>query len=203
VLSETSATATDRNLPLESDQVLMEAISRGDQNAFADLYKRYQQQIFCYLLRILQDNAGAEDVLQEVFLAVWQGSGKFKHRSSVKTWIYRIAYKRSISWLRKYKRKSNPIPLAEVIDTGAGPEETAMSAIQHAQLKSAMAGLPPKHRAVLELAFAQDMSYPEIAEVLNCPIGTVKSRMSYALRNLNQILRKTGSDHWRDAGEEM
>jgi len=78
-----------------------------------------------------------------------------------------------------------------------------MSAIQHAQLKSAMAGLPPKHRAVLELAFAQEMSYPEIAEILNCPIGTVKSRMSYALRNLNQILRKTASDHWRDAGQEM
>jgi RNA polymerase sigma-70 factor (ECF subfamily) len=202
VLSGTHATATEGSLTLEGDQYLLKAITQGDQNAFADLYKRYQQQVYGYLLRILQDEAGAEDVLQEVFLAVWQGSGKFKHRSSVKTWIYRIAYKRSISWLRRYERKSSPIQLDEIVDSGVGPEETAISAIRIAHLKRAMVCLPPKHRAVLELAFTQDMSYLEIAEILNCPIGTVKSRMSYAIRNLSQILLKAGIDHWEGFSEE-
>ncbi len=202
MLSGTHATATERSLTLEGDQYLLKAITQGDQNAFADLYKRYQQQVYGYLLRILQDEAGAEDVLQEVFLAVWQGSGKFKHRSSVKTWIYRIAYKRSISWLRRYERKSSPIQLDEIVDSGVGPEETAISAIRIAHLKRAMVCLPPKHRAVLELAFTQDMSYLEIAEILNCPIGTVKSRMSYAIRNLSQILLKAGIDHWEGFSEE-
>ena len=202
MLSKILATASERNLLLEGDQNLLKAISKGDQNAFADLYKQYQQQVYGYLLRILQDEAGAEDVLQEVFLAVWQGSGKFKHRSSVKTWIYRIAYKRSISWLRRYQQKSSSIQLDEIVDAGVGPEETAISTIRIAHLKRAMVCLPPKHRAVLELAFTQEMSYLEIAEILNCPIGTVKSRMSYAIRNLSQILLKAGIDHWEGSGEE-
>jgi RNA polymerase sigma-70 factor (ECF subfamily) len=186
----------------ENDQQLIRATASGSEIAFGEIYQRYHRPIYNYLFRIIQDEAGADDILQEVFLAIWQGANKFKHQSSVKTWIYRIAYKQSISWLRKHPRKISQMELEEIVDKSKSPEESAITAIQNTQLKRAMADLAPKHRAVLELAFIEEMSYSEIAEILNCPIGTVKSRMSYALRNLNQVMLKLGIDHWEDGGKE-
>ena len=187
----------------EEDIYLIQATAAGSESAFSEVYRRYYQPIYNYLLRIVQDDAGADDILQEVFLAVWQGAGKFKKKSTVKTWIYRIAYKQSISWLRKHGRKSSPIELEEVIDSGESPEDKALTEIRNVNIRRAMGKLTPKHRAVLELAFVQDMSYSDISEVLDCPVGTVKSRMSYALRYLNQILLKTGIENWDDLGKEM
>jgi RNA polymerase sigma-70 factor (ECF subfamily) len=189
-------------LDAEEDFLLIKAIADGNENAFGEMYCRYQQPIYNYLLRTIQDDAGADDILQEVFLAVWQGAGKFRQKSTVKTWIYRIAYKQSISWLRKHHQKPHLRELEEVVDGSEGPEETAMVTIRNAQLKRAMTGLGPKHRAVLDLAFVQDMSYTEIAAILDCPIGTVKSRMSYALHHLSQILVKIGIDAWENTGKE-
>lgn len=186
----------------EDDQQLIRATANGSEAAFGQIYQKYHQPIYNYLLRITQDEAGADDILQEVFFAIWQGASKFKHLSSLKTWIYRIAYKQSISWLRKHQRKSNPMELDEIVDGSRTPEETAISSDQSTQLRKAMADLAPKHRAVLELAFIEEMSYSEIAEILNCPIGTVKSRMSYALRNLNHVMVKIGIDQWEDSGKE-
>ena len=187
---------------LEEDVYLIQLIAGGSENAFGEIYRRYHQPIYNYLLRIVQDDAGGDDILQEVFLAVWQGAGKFKQKASVKTWIYRIAYKQSISWLRKHGGESSPAKLEEVVDSGESPEERALTAIRNANIKRAMEGLSPKHRAVLELAFVQDMSYTEIAEILDCPVGTVRSRMSYALRHLNQILLKAGIETWDEKGKE-
>jgi len=186
----------------DNDQLLIRATASGSEIAFGEIYRRYHHPIYNYLLRITQDEAGADDILQEVFLAVWQGASRFKYQSSVKTWIYRIAYKQSISWLRKHPRKTSRIELEEIIDLGQSPEETAIATIQNTQLKKAMAALAPKHRAVLELAFIEEMSYSEIADILHCPIGTVKSRMSYALRNLSSVMLMIGSDHWEDSGKE-
>jgi len=193
-------TVPDQNV--ENDQQLISAIANGSEIAFGEIYQRYHQPIYNYLFRIIQDEAGADDILQEVFLAIWQGANKFKYQSSVKTWIYRIAYKQSISWLRKHPRKINQMELEEIVDKGKSPEESAITAIQNTQLRKAMVDLTPKHRAVLELAFIEEMSYSEIAVILNCPIGTVKSRMSYALRNLSQVMLKLGIDHWEDGGKE-
>lgn len=184
------------------DQQLIQATARGSEKAFGEIYQRYHHLIFNYLLRITQDEDGANDIMQEVFLAIWQGASRFKHQSSVKTWIYRIAYKRSISWLRKHSRKTSQMELEEVVDLGRSPEETAIVTIQNAQLKKAMATLAPKHRTVLEFAFIEEMSYSEIADILNCPMGTVKSRMSYALRNLGNVMRMIGSEFWDDGGKE-
>jgi len=186
----------------DEDQQLMHAIASGSEIAFGEIYRRYHHPIYNYLIRITQDEAGADDILQEVFLAVWQGASRFKYQSSVKTWIYRIAYKQSITWFRKHTKKSRRMELEEIVDFGKSPEETAIATIQNTQLKKAMEALAPKHRAVLEFAFIEEMSYSEIADILNCPIGTVKSRMSYALRNLSSAILMVGSDHMEDGGKE-
>jgi RNA polymerase sigma-70 factor (ECF subfamily) len=89
-----------------------------------------------------------------------------------------------------------------MIDSGESPEERAMAAMRSIYINKAMAGLTLKHRAVIELAFVQEMSYAEIAEILDCPVGTVKSRMSYALRQLSQSLLNTGFNPREEAGKE-
>jgi RNA polymerase sigma-70 factor (ECF subfamily) len=184
------------------DILFIKAIGEGDERAFSDLYQKYYRPVYNYLFSILRDGTGADDVLQEVFIAVWQSASKFQQKSTLKTWIYRIAYKRAMSWLRRHHKTSGSVNLDEVLFSGESPEEATISSIQEHQVHKAMAILSPTHRAVLELAFVQELSYIEIAEILDCPVGTIKSRMSYALRNLSRILTKMDIDHWFDATEE-
>ena len=88
----------------ETDLVLMKKIAIGDEVAFSELYSRYNLPLYNFILRLNGQKDAAEDVLQEVFIAVWQGSNRFQSKSTVKTWLFRIAYHKSISWLRKDKK---------------------------------------------------------------------------------------------------
>ena len=156
-------------------------------------YDRYSVQIFNYLLRLIHEVSIAEELLQEVFLAVWEGAAKFKRRSSVKTWIFRIAHNKAVSWLRRHKSKRDPIPVEENILDGlskdhSSPEDDFFSKWRSEQVIAALDYLSETHRAVIELAYVHDFKYAEIADVMNCPSGTVKSRMSYALKHLKWIL---------------
>jgi RNA polymerase sigma-70 factor, ECF subfamily len=142
-------------------------------------------------LRLIHDPNGAEDVLQEVFIAIWKGASSFRGQACVKTWIYRIAYKRAISWVRnhrfifRYEEKDLP---AEIIEY----DEISMDHWLYGQMIDALNQLSIKHRAVLELAYTHGLSYREIAAALECPIGTVKSRMCYALRSLSGKIKGMG-----------
>ena len=179
----------------ENEYQLMRAIADKDEHAFSEIYQRYHWEIYNYLYKLIGDPSGADDIMQEVFLAVWKGAAKFQQRSSIKTWIYRIAYKQAISWLRKHPVNRELFELDEIPIADNELEESVIISIQHSSVQQAMNFLAPKQRAVLELAFDQGMSYVEIADVLSCPVGTVKSRMSYALRNLNRKLLQIGIDH--------
>jgi RNA polymerase sigma-70 factor (ECF subfamily) len=173
-----------------TDQQLVKAISAGDDQALAVLYSRYSKGVFNYTLRLIRDNEAAEDVLQEVFVAVWQGADGFRQHSSVKTWIFRIAHYKTVNWFRRQKKfdsvESAPADLPEE------PEEAMMASWRAAEVQSALDLLSPNHRATIELAFVHDLSYSEIAEVLSCPKGTVKSRMSHAIKQLGRILKAQG-----------
>jgi RNA polymerase sigma-70 factor (ECF subfamily) len=173
---------------IDQEVILIRGIGQKDETAFIEIYQIYHRQIYNYLVRTLNDPIAADDVLQEVFLAIWQGAAGFRHKSTPKTWIYRIAHKRAISWLRKHKRVSESVELHDQIRDNTSPEEIALVNLENHQLGNALMILPLKHRSVLELAFGQDMSYSEVAEVLNIPVGTVKSRMSHALDVLNKAL---------------
>ena len=173
-----------------SDSQLLLSSARGDDSAFSDLYGRYSVTIYNYLLRLTQDQAASEDLLQEVFVAVWQGAKHFKGRASVKTWIFRIAHNQAISWIRRQQPvlpHTDRLGLASV--TG-NPEKDISIAWDVDQLMLAMERLSPNHRAVVELAFVQGLSYSEIGQIMSCPVGTVKSRMSYALKNLDGLLKQ-------------
>ena len=171
----------------DADRLLLAAVARGEHQAFVTFYDRHAPSVFNYLLRLIHDEKLAEDLLQETFVAVWQGAGKFKRRSKARTWVFRIAHNRAVSWLRRYRPESleddSQIPGEE-----PGPETSVLINWRNEKLLAALDSLSPNHRAVIELAFAQDLTYSEIAQIMRCPIGTVKSRMSYALRRLSQLL---------------
>ena len=172
----------------DSDVVLVRQIAGGDEAAFRELYYRYNVPIFNFVLRIIHEPKEAEDILQEIFLAVWQGACRYREKAQVKTWIYRIAHYKSISWLRKHKPVTS---FDDITDSELdGPEQEAVASWQLNDLKKAINHLSSKHRSVLELAFVQGMAYDEIAKVIGCPVGTVKSRMSYALKALNGKLKR-------------
>lgn len=169
------------------DMAILQEVAHGDQEALAELYRRFSSMLFGFLISLIHDPAAAEDLLQEVFLAVWTGAGRFRGASSVKTWMFNIAYKRSVSWLRK--RRDLPIPEVDELLVEPGVEGTALTNIQNQAIRRALGCLPAEHRAVLELVFFYDCAYKEIAEIMDCPVGTVKSRMSHARRELLGILR--------------
>jgi len=182
ITSDIISGENDKSFSSASDVLLLRWIAGGDELAFSELYQRYYVQIFNYVLRLIHEPKEAEDVLQEIFMAVWRGAYRFREQAQVKTWLYRIAHNQAISWLRKHRPV---IPLEDAMDINSeGPEHTTVDIMQRIEVRKAINCLSIKHRAVLELAFVQGMSYKDIAHVVGCPVGTVKSRMSYALRAL-------------------
>lgn len=170
-----------------ADVDLLRRVAAGDEVAFAELYDLYAPPIYNYLLRLINEPGVAEEILQEVFLAMWRGARRFREEAKVKTWLLRIAHHQAVSWLR---RERTVLWSDDDFDrnTDDSIEDDLARHWQIDQVRGALNQLPPKQRAVIELTFVHGLSYTEIAQVMNCPIGTVKSRMSYALRRMSDLL---------------
>jgi RNA polymerase sigma-70 factor (ECF subfamily) len=171
----------------DADHQLVRQVAARDERAFDELYRSYSAAVYGYLLHLVNEPAVAEDLLQEVFLAAWQGADRFRAEARVKTWLLRIAHHQAVSWLRRRRPAVALDDLAEAV-----ADDTAEEALAYAwradEIRAALERLSANHRAVIELTFMHDLSYTEIAEIMDCPIGTVKSRMSYALRHLDRVL---------------
>ena len=201
ILNQQAASSDFINKTLKTDNAsdlgLIHQIVLKDENALEKLYQRYQIPLYNYLIRIVNDHFAAEDVLQEVFVAVWEGAGRFQARASVKTWVFRIAHFKAVSWIRSnYKfQQTNAIDDLEQLESEQElPEPQALHAWEVAHIHQAMDQLSSIHREVVELFFANGFSYQEIAEIADCPVGTVKSRMNKAIRVLSGFLKFTGID---------
>ena len=172
-----------------AEVALLQRIAQGDRQALADLYLRYRTQLFQYLLQFTPDRGLAEELLQDTFMAVWQGASGFQGKSRVRAWLFGIARRRACKKLRY-----PDLPLADVAELelratrDAEPETMLARKVAHDELVDAMKRLPPGHREVLLLTFEYELSYQEIADVLHVPMGTVKSRLSNAKRNLRALL---------------
>jgi RNA polymerase sigma-70 factor, ECF subfamily len=174
-----------------TDTELLRQVAAGDESAFAELYDLYAPPVYNYLLRLVNESAVAEEILQEVFLAMWQSAHRFREQAKVKTWLLRIAHHQAVSWLRR--TRATPWTEDELEADDHEPiEEQLTHSWRVDQVRAALTRLSSNHRAVIELTFVQGLSYAEVAEVMTCPIGTVKSRMSYALRHLNTLLSEAG-----------
>jgi RNA polymerase sigma-70 factor (ECF subfamily) len=190
-ISDNNIETIDACPPGAPDSDLISSVAGGDEQAFADLYRLYSTSLYNYLRNLVIDEAAAEDLLQDVFIAVWNGARRFRGESQVKTWIYHIAHNQAVSWFRSNHR----IVRAHDHDQPSGEPDLETRAINHwrnDQIREALNQLSPSHREVVELAFFHDLSYLEIAAVVGCPVGTVKSRMSYARRSLNIVFQQLG-----------
>jgi RNA polymerase sigma-70 factor (ECF subfamily) len=168
-------------------------LDAGHLDAFAELYHRYSADIYSYIWRLVSSQNAAEDLLQEIFVAIWQAVDTFEGKSSVKTWLFRIAHYKTMSWMRS-KYRDMEVDEGEVEETGGDPMPDVQIALnwRAEMVQEALGQLSSNHRAVVELFYFHGLSYGEISQVVRCPVGTIKSRMSHALQNLNGILTNYG-----------
>jgi RNA polymerase sigma-70 factor (ECF subfamily) len=141
----------------------------------------------------LNDPALAEEVVQETMIAVWKNAKDYKEQSQLSTWILGIARNKALD--RARARQREPELLREIDRRASGratPEQIARRDSQVERVRSALEKLSPEHREVIMLAFYNELSYSEIAQILNCPEGTVKSRVYYAKEQLKRILSEGG-----------
>lgn len=182
-----------------SDAQLLEAITKRDEQALAALYDRYASILFGLLLRILHDRAEAEDVLQEVFLRVWQRAADFDEaRGRVFTWLVTIARSRAIDRLRAIQSRGRVAEEAARESTFTSVPSAVADAIASEQrevVAQALAEIPEDQRRTLVLAYFEGLTQSEIAARTGEPLGTVKTRTRAGLARLRAILYKavTGS----------
>lgn len=173
---------------LQYDTSLMRRISSNDETAFHELYEAYGQRMYAFALRVTGDPVQAEDVLQDSLVVVWNSAGSFRGTSRLKAWLLGIVHHTAMKALR---HPSNPITadMEETLEDDRGiPEEHVQHHETEERLRTGMAQLSPEHRAVLDLVFYQGLSLQETADAAGCPVGTVKSRLSYARNRLKGLL---------------
>jgi RNA polymerase sigma-70 factor (ECF subfamily) len=168
-----------------SDEVLIERIAAGDRGAMRILFARHRRAVYRWLLRLLTDEALAEDLLNEVFLDVWRQAAAFEARASVSTWLLAIARHKALS----ARRRRTEVELddgyaATVADPADDPELIVEKKSRAELLRRSLRRLPPEQTEVIDLVYYHDKSIKEVAEIVGIPEATVKTRMFYARQKL-------------------
>jgi RNA polymerase sigma-70 factor (ECF subfamily) len=172
-----------------SDATLVERLPRDDSgDELRELYRRYSGQLFGFACNALGDRGLAEEVVQDVFARAWRHAGEYDpQRASVRTWLFSIARNRVVDARRRAAVRPGVTVEAEP-ESPAELDRTLEQAVLRWQIAAALARLSPEHREVIRLAHYGGLTLREIAERQGIPLGTVKSRTSYALRSLRLIL---------------
>jgi RNA polymerase sigma-70 factor, ECF subfamily len=191
------------NKPIRQDGDEAELIERakgGDTKAFGILIERYQRRVVGVAMAVVHDQEDALELAQESFVRAFENIGKFESRSSFSTWLYRIAANIAIDFRRRERR--HPTIRGEEAETeiqrlpskfGNSFKETQRSEMAQ-RIKDALGQLTPEHRAAILLREVEGLSYDEISDVLQCPRGTVMSRLHYARNHLREILKDLAED---------
>jgi RNA polymerase sigma-70 factor, ECF subfamily len=181
----------------EHDLALVRRMAAGEDAALHELYAAYGQRFYAYALRLTGDPAQAEDVVQDALVAAWKSARNFRGEGRVIAWLLGIVHHTALKSLR---HPLQPITdeMEETLQAGSpSPEQQVEQAEQAARLRAGLRALSPEHRAVLELVFYQGLSLGEVAQVCRVPLGTVKSRLSYARQQLRGALTRQGLEEVR------
>jgi RNA polymerase sigma-70 factor, ECF subfamily len=171
-----------------SDGELLWRITGGEETALLELHRRYVNLVFSIALHVLHDHAAAEEVVQDVFLAVWRRAATYDPaRGTVGTWLITLGRYRAIDHLRRQQRQ----PLV-AHDMAEQPTDEAALDADHLDLQQALCALPAEQRACLDLIYFGGLTHYEVAERLQVPLGTVKSRVRLALERLRRALLVLG-----------
>jgi len=174
------------------DEALLALAAREDEEALAQLYDRYSRVAYGLALRIVRDQALAEDAVQEAFVTLWRSAGSFRaEKAKPSTWILTLVHRRAVDVVRREERRR----AAPLVDGMEEPDERALPADEEIELndrrrlvQEALRQLPDDQREALELAYYGGLTQSELAERLSVPLGTIKSRMFTGLRRLRDVL---------------
>jgi len=178
--------------PEASDQALLTRVAERELSALDTLYQRHGRTAFSVAYGILGTTDAAEDVVQDAFLTVWRRAGTFDaERGNARTWLLSVVRHRAIDVTRSRAARPRGVPLDDagaVASPGDDPSSEALRRIEAASVRAALGSLPNGQRQVVKLAFFSGLSYPEIADRIGIPLGTVKSRIRLALERLRATL---------------
>jgi RNA polymerase sigma factor (sigma-70 family) len=172
----------------DNEALLMERIRARDVDAFEELYRNYRDRLARFLLKRLHRPHLIEEVLNDTLMVVWERPFAFNGDSKLSTWIFAIAYRKSMKALRKHQDPIEDTAAEECPSLEPSPEDGFARERVRTLLLKAMAELSAEHRTVLELTYFHELGYQEIAEIMSCPVGTVKTRMFHARRQLRRRL---------------
>ena len=178
-----------------SDEVLIGRIADGDRLAMKVLFARHHVRVYRFVLRMVRNEATAEDLISEVFLDVWRQAGKFEGRSTVSTWMLSIARFKALSALRRRNEEELDDETADAIEDLADDPEVALAKKDKgAVLRQCLDRLSTEHREIIDLVYYHEKSVEEAAGIVGIPEATVKTRMFYARKKLGELLKEQGID---------
>jgi RNA polymerase sigma-70 factor (ECF subfamily) len=191
-----SATATLRARDAAhetTDETLVAAIAQGDKRALQVLFGRHNVRVFRFVLRFVNDEASAEDMVSEVFLDVWRQAERFERRSQVSTWLLAIARNKALSLLRRRSTEELDEEVAEFIeDPSDNPEVSMQKRQQTTVLQECLTQLSAAHREIVDLVYYHEKTIEEVAEIISVPVNTVKTRMFYARKRIGELMSAKG-----------
>jgi RNA polymerase sigma-70 factor (ECF subfamily) len=191
-------------------KALLQRIAAKDRKAFEEFYYLYAEGIGRFLMKMLKRQEWVDEAVNDVMLTIWQSADRYdSERGRLSTWLFGIAHNKGVKTLERYGRHREeslddiPDDIASAIETGAdsfdtnvsttsGPEKTVMGWELGDALSWAFERLSPDHQTVIELCFSEDFSYQEIADIMDCPINTVKTRLFHARKKLSEMLARKG-----------
>jgi RNA polymerase sigma-70 factor (ECF subfamily) len=190
-----------------TDVEILTEVASGDLDAYGKIVSRYNGRLYNFIFRFVGDRETAEDIVQETFLRAFRKRKEYRAIANFSTWLFTIAGNLAKSELRRRKRwRLFSLDRDEESETGIDlpdeslrPDRVAESSMADDQIQEAIVSLPENYRQVILLRDVEGMAYQEIAEIIDCPVGTVKSRVNRARLKLQQKLRQEG----RDAGIEV
>jgi RNA polymerase sigma-70 factor (ECF subfamily) len=177
------------------DASLVGRIAHGDEAAMRALFVRHQVRVYRFMLRLLGNEALAEDLTSEVFLDVWRrAAARFEGRASVSTWLLAIARYKALASGRRSDTQLDETALDDLADLADGPEEAVQKKDRSATLRQCLAALSVEHREIVDLVYYHEKSVEEAATILDIPANTVKTRMFYARKRLARLLQDADLD---------
>lgn len=190
-----------RDLAHLSDEAVIALVARSDEGALAELYDRYGAAAFALARRVVRDPSLAEDVVQDAFLAVWRGAGRFlPERAKAASWIMMLVHRRAVDVVRReQRRRTEPLPDDPDAD---GAHDSAEGEVwlrfERERVQRALRQLPDQQRETIELAYYGGFTQTELAQRLGRPVGTIKSQMFAGLRTLRELIDEAaGEEAWK------
>jgi RNA polymerase sigma-70 factor (ECF subfamily) len=187
-----SVPARSSSAEVASDAALLRAVAKGDRDAIRLLFVRHRLRVFRLLLRMVGNEAIAEELLNEVFLDVWRGAGRFEARSQVTTWIFSIARHKALTALRQRPLEALDEEIQSTESLADNPEAAAQHSDRSAILQDCLRQLSIAHREVIDLVYYHEQSIEQVARIIGVPKNTVKTRAFYARKRIAELMAARG-----------